>query len=88
MKGYPKYVATKQDFINLLTIQEFKAQALDDLKGIRDTQDDAATRVIGTNQDGTDEIETIPNPMPLWKIKGFCARQEVSEMISQHEGVQ
>jgi len=86
MRGYPKHIATRQDFLNLLVVPEFKAQALADLKTIRDLNDDTATRTISIDETtGEAETETIDNPMPLWKTKGFAARQEVADLIAQWE---
>ena len=39
MLGYPKYIATKQDFINLLSDPEYKGQARKDLQAIYNTDD-------------------------------------------------
>jgi hypothetical protein len=86
MKGYPKYIATRQDFINLLQDPEYRSRALADLRAISDLADDTASRSIGLNADGTDAIETIPNPMPLWRIKGFSSRQAVADLIAEYGG--
>ena len=43
MKKYPERVATKQDYLNLLAMPEYRARAIRDLKAIRDTKDDTAT---------------------------------------------
>lgn len=86
MKGYPKFAATKQDFINLLTTPEYKAQALADLRIIRDMDDDKALRVVSMDETtGEATTEEIDNPMPLWKVKGFSSRVEVSELIAAQE---
>jgi len=85
MRGYPKYVATKQDFINLLADSDMKARALTDLQAIRDMDDATATRVVSIADDGTEEIETIPNPMPSWKVKGFESREELDELIASYQ---
>ncbi len=82
MKGYPKHVATKQDYANLLADPEFKAQAVAELKGIHDLNDDfvqKATTPIDPEKGWN--TETIENPMPLWKQKGFGSKQEIAEMI-------
>ena len=85
MKGYPKHIATKQDFLNLLADQEFKERAIADLKTIRDLDDDKATRTLSINEDGTAVTEEIENPSPLWKIKGFASRAEVAALIAAQE---
>ena len=86
MKGYPKYINCKQDFINLLDEPEYKALALEDLKAIRDLDDDKALRTISINKEtGEATTEEIDNPMPLWKVKGFSSRQEVADLITEVE---
>jgi len=87
MKGYPKHVATKQDFLNLLSHEEFREQAIADLKKIYETKDDTVVRVIsGSEEEGDLVTEEIENPMPLWKIKGFSSREEIADIITQYGG--
>ncbi|RLC60605.1 MAG: hypothetical protein DRI01_09990 [Chloroflexi bacterium] len=87
MKGYPKHVATKQDFLNLLSQEEFKEQALEDLRKIYEAQDDTVIRVVsGSEEEGNLVTEEIENPMPLWKVKGFSSRQEVADLITRYGG--
>jgi len=86
MKGYPRHVATKQDFLNLLADPSFKQRAIADLAAIRDAADDKATRTISINEDGTAVTEEIDNPMPLWKVKGFSSRQDVIDLIGEYGG--
>ena len=86
MKGYPKYINCKQDYLNLLAEPEFKAQALDDLRAIRDLDDDKALRVISMDEEtGEATTEEIDNPMPLWRVKGFESRQDVADLIAAQE---
>jgi hypothetical protein len=85
MKGYPKFVATKQDFINLLKEPEYKTSALSDLQAIYDLDDSKMTRAttpIDPNnpQSGWNTVE-IDNPMPQWKVKGFESRESVMTLI-------
>ena len=86
MKGYPKFVAVKQDFVNLLDMPEFKEQALADLQAIYDLQDDKATRATTLIDESDPEkgynTEEIDNPNPVWKQKGFASRAEVLELIN------
>ena len=86
MIGYPKYIATRQDFINMLSIDEYRTQALAHLADVYAAKDDTATRVIGTGADGEDLVEAIPNPMPIWKQKGFASRQDVADVIARYGG--
>ena len=85
MKGYPKHINTTQDFTNLLADDNFKAQALAELKRIYNLNDSKATKAT-TLIDPNDEdkgynTEEINNPMPEWKLKGFISREAVNEMI-------
>ena len=82
MKGYPRVIATKADFINLLAEPEFKAQALADLKAVYDLQDDTLEVVKSSDTDEAGKMinvvmETIPAPMPQWKRMGFASRLDV-----------
>ena len=88
MRGYPKTIATKQDFINLLSEPEFKAQALADLQTIYDLQDDTLERVVSYDTDDNGQMinvvtETIPAPMPKWKRMGFESRAAVMELYNE-----
>lgn len=90
MKGYPKQIATKQDFLNLLKEKEFKTQAIDDLKAIYNLDDSKAVRAT-TPIDPDDpekgyNTEIVDNPMPMWKQKGFASRQEVADLITKNGG--
>ena len=89
MKGYPKTIATKQDFENLLSIPEFRERALADLRRIRDAKDTKAVKAT-TFIDPDDpekgyNTEEIANPMPLWKRKGFGSMKEVGDLITSRE---
>ena len=78
MRGYPSFIATKQDFENLLAMPQFRAQALRGLQQIHDTKDDKATRVVSGSEETKDLItEEISNPAPLWKQKGFKDKEEI-----------
>ena len=87
MKGYPKTIATKQDFINLLAMPEFREQALADLQAIYDLQDDKATKATTLIDESNPElgfnVEEIENPSPVWKQKGFESRQAVLDLIEE-----
>jgi len=86
MKGYPKHINCQQDYINLLAEPELKAQALEDLKAIRDLDDSKALRVVSMNEEtGEATTEEIDNPMPLWKVKGFRSRQDAADLIADQE---
>ena len=86
MKGYPKHIASKQDFINLLADKEYRERAIADLRIIAEADDDKAMRTISINEETGEEVtEEIDNPMPLWKVKGFKSRKEVAELIAAQE---
>ena len=85
MRDYPRLIATKQDFINLLAEPEFKAQALADLQAVYDLQDDTLERVVSFDTDDKGQMinivtETIEAHMPKWKRMGFESRAAVMEL--------
>ena len=87
MRGYPKFVATKKDYENLMAMPEYKDQAIKELSAIRDLDDDKAAEVISSTTDeetGKETVVTkeIDNAMPAYKVKGFKSRQEVADLIS------
>ncbi len=90
MKGYPKRIATKQDFINMLGEKEFKSWTIDDLKAIYNLDDAKVTRATTLIDPADPEkgynTEIIDNPMPVWKQKGFASRQEVADLIVKNGG--
>lgn len=91
MRGYPKHIATRQDFINLLGIAEFKDLALSDLKVVFTTQDDHMDRVVSYDKDEQGQMinvvtERIPAVNPKWKQKGFASRQAVADLIIEYGG--
>jgi len=90
MRGYPKYIPTKQDYINLLAIPEHKARALGDLEGLYaddDTLIMTTTELIDPRDPMSDwKQELKPNPSPLWKQKGFADRTELAKIIKANGG--
>lgn len=87
MKGYPKYVATKKDFENLLAMPQHRDRALKDLATIRDIADDKAQKTVSITKDELTGVETavkqeIDNPLSAYKIVGFKTRQEIADLIS------
>ena len=94
MQEYPETVATVQDFKNLLAMAEYRKQALADLQKIFDLADDEI-QVDRTPADVLEKIrlrklgpenaitETIQNPMPMWKRRGFKSRDDVLKMIQE-----
>lgn len=87
MRGYPKHIATVQDFENLLSVPEHKEQALVDLKALYLLTDDKATRVVtGSEETGDLVTEEIDNSRPLWMQKGFKSREAVADLIKANGG--
>ena len=86
MRGYPKFIATKKDFANLMAMPEYKDQAAKELAAIRDLDDDKAIQVVSstTDEQGKETVITkeIDNALPVYKIKGFKSRQEISDLLS------
>jgi len=75
VRGYPKYIATKQDYENLLKMPEFSKQAAADLEALAKVDTAKVTRAIRpvdeAKPDGEWVTEEITNPKPEWKRKGF-----------------
>ena len=90
MRGYPKHIATKKDFENLLAMPEHRDRALKDLATIRDIADDKAQETVSMTKDEKTGVEIadekeIDNPMPAYKVMGFKTRQEIADLISASE---
>jgi hypothetical protein len=89
MKGYPKVIATKQDFVNLLSIPEFREQALKDLQHLSNLSATGAIvkRAIqpkdAAKPDGEWLTEDIENPNPVWKQKGFSSLKELTDLVQK-----
>jgi hypothetical protein len=87
MKGYPKYIATRQDYENLLKIPEFAKQAGIDLAALAKIDTAKVTRAIRPvdpeKPDGEWVTEEITNPSPMWKQKGFESAKAVSDMTKE-----
>lgn len=90
MKGYPRFIATRQDFLNLLETEEFRERAVKDLQEIYDRPDDkmlTTTSRINPDDPMSDwNTAEIDNPMPMWKQKGFASRKEVKKLILSNGG--
>ena len=87
MRGYPGKIATKQDFLNLLGIDEFQQQATIDLKKIA-AIDDSKMTIATTLKDPEDESKGFntkiqTNPSPTWKQLGFTSKQEITDVIKE-----
>jgi hypothetical protein len=90
MRGYPKRIATKRDFENLISMPEYKDRALADLEKIIENSPakikKAVAPVDAKKPDGEWETEEIDNPLPLWKLKGFKSKKAVTDLIGKHKG--
>ena len=88
MRGYPKYVNTQQDYMNLLEDKETRAQAVKDLYELIDNSPETVNRAVELRDPEDTEswvMEEIPNPAPLWAFKGFKSKQEVLDLIREYE---
>jgi len=90
MKGYPRIILVKQDFLNLLAMQEHKERALTDLKRLH-ANDDTLIMTTTSLVDPEDPMsewkqEMLPNPSPLWKQKGFESREDLAQIITENGG--
>lgn len=86
MQGYPKSVATKKDYENLLKMPEFARQAKEDLAMLATANKLKVTRAIRpvdpNKPDGEWVMEEIDTPHPTWQRRGFETLKEVSDMAS------
>ena len=83
MRGYPKHIATKQDFLNLLADPIYRNRTGARLQQIAALNDDTVTRTVsGSEETGDIVTEEIPNPMPQWKRYGFSCRAEIADIIA------
>jgi len=75
MIGFPKHIATVEDFQNLLNDSDFKEQALEKLQELQDFDDRVVTRAVEPvnpdKPDGEWVTEEIENPFPVHRQKGF-----------------
>ena len=86
MRGYPKVIATKQDYLNLLSMPERRERALSDLAALFELDDDEV--IVCTDRKNRDihaerATEKKPNRLPMWKRKGFVSRNELEQLIKQ-----
>lgn len=91
MKGYPRVIATRADFENLLADPEFKDRALADLKRVVDLPDDTLERVKSYDTDEAGKMinvvtETVPAPLPTWRRMGFESRAAAADLYRQKGG--
>jgi len=90
MKGFPKHVNCKQDYLNLLADKNHKDQAIEDMKRVyllNDSKTLQATTLIDPEDPKSDwNTEEIDTPMPMWKAKGFESREEIAEFITVNGG--
>jgi hypothetical protein len=86
MKGYPKHIATRQDYENLLKIPEFAERAKADLEALAKADTAKVTRAVSlvdkSKPEGEWITEEIVNPNPIWKQKGFESAKMVSDMAN------
>jgi hypothetical protein len=91
MRGYPKYIATKQDYINLLDDKETREQAIKDLYELMDSSPETVNRALELVDPEDPEkdwvMEEIPNPAPTWSFKGFKSKQDLLDTIAAYEEV-
>jgi hypothetical protein len=80
MKGFPNHIATRQDYENLLSMDEFKEETLNKLKelaGFDDRKVTRATKPLNPDDPMSEwETELIDNPYPLHAQKGFIDMEE------------
>jgi len=78
MRGYPKHINCKQDFLNLLEMPEHRERVLKDIQKLQALDDAKVTRVVsGTEEEKNLVTEEIDNPNPRWKQLGFATTKEL-----------
>lgn len=83
---YPEHVATEQDYLNLLSMPEHRAQALDELKTLNSIDDSTSTRVLSGSEEGGDLVtDEIATPKPVWKQKRFKDKDKMRELINKYD---
>jgi hypothetical protein len=91
MQGFPKHIATKQDFENLLNDKEFKEEALIKLQELQDFDDRTATKAV--KQETPDDpmsdwiTEEIENPSPIHRQYGFKEWMDLVKLNAEVQGV-
>lgn len=88
MRGYPKHIATKQDFKNLLGMSEFKERALTDLKRLQANavKEAKVIQVISGSEEKKNLItREIDNPSPKWAQMGFKSKKELDDLVTAKE---
>jgi hypothetical protein len=90
MIGFPKHIATVEDFQNLLNDEDFKEQALEKLQQLQDFDDRVVTKAVepvDTNKpDGDWVTEEIENPLPVHRQKGFDEWLDVVKLNAESQG--
>jgi len=83
MRGYPKHINCKQDFLNLLEMPEHRERVLKDIQKLQALDDAKVTRVVsGTEEEKNLVTEEIDNPNPRWKQLGFATTKELSTLAT------
>ena len=83
MQGFPNHIATREDYENLLSMEEYKEEALVKLKELAAFDDRQVTRATKQkdpkNPMSDWETELIDNPYPLHAQRGFIDTTQKSE---------
>jgi hypothetical protein len=91
MQGFPKHIATRQDYINLLNMKEYREEALERLDELMNFDDRTVTRAIEPENPDNPEsewiTEEIVNPHPIHAQRGFKEWMDIVELKAQEEGV-
>ena len=90
MRGYPKFIGSKQDYVNLLAMPKHRERALAELKRLHASDDTyimTTTELVDAEDLASDwKQELRPNPSPLWKQKGFASRADLAKIITPEGG--
>lgn len=88
MRGFPRVIATVQDFENLLGDKDMKQEAIRKLEELMDFDDRTVTVALKPkNKDDPDgEWKTIKirNPHPIHRQRGFLRWRDVVALNAKH----
>ena len=91
MRGFPRHINTKQDFENLLSIPEYKEQAMTELTRLSDMKDSKITKATTQIDPNDPESEwntiEVVNPNPKWKHMKFKNKKDVTDLLAAAEVV-
>jgi hypothetical protein len=88
MIGFPRHIATKKDYENLLQDKDYKELAVKELEKLQDFDDRTVTIAIEPldpdNPESEWETQEIDNPYPLHQQKGFQEWMDIVNLNARY----